>query len=265
MRNSWFFTALVVGLTLAGFSTTGNALALNSAELPKHVSWVRDPTEVSVIVRTLSNESGPSHQTAIHAIVVKPSLREEVLGPNGIADPKRRAMIAAEIDAAMALRRITKAQPKLPAWRIVAPPAERDLRNAYDEAQAKTGVEWQYLAAVHFVETKFGRIRGTSIAGAQGPMQFLPSTWKQYGNGGDINDSRDSIAAAARFLKAKGGPTNMRKALFRYNNSNRYVEAVMTYANHMANDPTMFRDYHSWNVIYRWTAGDVVLEPGYSG
>ena len=35
-----------------------------------------------------------------------------------------------------------------------------------------------------------GRIRGTSTAGARGPMQFLPPTWVADGAGGDIKDPR---------------------------------------------------------------------------
>jgi hypothetical protein len=235
-------------------------------ELPDGAQHVVDPTQRADIISALSGpwtaESGPRHQLAIHAIVLKPALTKPVLA--AIDDVDRRRLVESEIAAATKLRRITKAQPALPAWRIVAPASERELRGAYDEAQSQTGVRWEYLAAVHFVETKFGRIRGTSIAGAQGPMQFLPSTWKTYGNGGDINNSRDAIAAAARFLKAKGAPGDMRRALFRYNNSTRYVDAVSTYANNMINDPDIFRDYLGWNVIYRWTKGDVYLLPGYS-
>ena len=58
-----------------------------------------------------------------------------------------------------------------------------------------SGVPWNYLAAIHLIETRFGSIEGTSTAGAQGPMQFLPSTFEAYGDGGDIHSLRDSIMA----------------------------------------------------------------------
>ncbi len=91
----------------------------------------------------------------------------------------------------------------LPAWRIIEPlPAER-LRSIYRAAERRFGVEWEYLAAINLIETGMGRIRGTSVAGAQGPMQFIPSTWDTYGRG-DINDPRDAIMAAARYLDARG-------------------------------------------------------------
>jgi hypothetical protein len=57
-------------------------------------------------------------------------------------------------------------------------------------------VPWEFLAAIHLVETRMGRIRGTSSAGSQGPMQFLPSTWKRCGRGGDIQATGDASLAA---------------------------------------------------------------------
>jgi membrane-bound lytic murein transglycosylase B len=263
VTTSWFTIGLLVSTALL---PSGQAVAKDRPTLPKNVSWVVDDTDPIAIASALSvpwsAQSGPRHQGAIHAVVLAPALRDPVLA--AITDKQRRAVVAAEVDAALQLRRLTKPQPKLPAWLIKAPASAADLRAAYDAAQKETGVEWHYLAAVNFVETKFGRIRGTSIAGAQGPMQFLPSTWKQYGKGGDINSDKDSIAAAARFLKAQGAPKNMRKALFRYNNSKLYVDAVVTYATNMAADPAMLDDYHGWNVFYRWTEGDVVLQQGYT-
>ncbi len=44
-----------------------------------------------------------------------------------------------------------------------------------------------------------GRIRGLSVAGARGPMQFIPETWARWGRG-DIDSPRDSILAAGRYL-----------------------------------------------------------------
>jgi membrane-bound lytic murein transglycosylase B len=55
----------------------------------------------------------------------------------------------------------------------------------YRAAQRRFGVGWHVLAAVNMVETQFNRLRNDSTAGAQGPMQFIPSTWRAYGMGGD--------------------------------------------------------------------------------
>ncbi|HVM00094.1 MAG TPA: hypothetical protein VM324_12445, partial [Egibacteraceae bacterium] len=84
---------------------------------------------------------------------------------------------------------------KLPAWRIVPPPPADELKSYYHEAELATDVPWTYLAAVNLVETRMGRIRGDSVAGAQGPMQFMPATWAEWGEG-SVHDHRDAILAA---------------------------------------------------------------------
>ena len=117
----------------------------------------------------------------------------------------------------------TKLSSTLPAWRIVRPDPADELLDAYRDAEAEFGIPWRYLAAINLVETGIGRIRGTSIAGAQGPMQFLPATWEAYGGGGDINDTHDAIRGAARYLAANNGANDIANALYRYNHSNRYV------------------------------------------
>ena len=79
-----------------------------------------------------------------------------------------------------------------------------DAARGYREAERRFGVDWDYLAAINLVETGLGRIRGTSVAGAQGPMQFIPSTWDIYGEGRHQLDAHDSILAAGRFLRDQG-------------------------------------------------------------
>lgn len=108
-----------------------------------------------------------------------------------------------------------------------------------------------------------GRIRGTSVAGAQGPMQFLPSTWSRYGGGGDIDSNRDSILAAARMLAANGAPGDMAAALFRYNPSRHYVVAITAYASVMRAEERAYRGYYHWQVYYRMPDGDRLLPVGY--
>ena len=86
-----------------------------------------------------------------------------------------------------------------------AEPADR-LLGYYREAQRRFGVPWQVLAAVNFIETAFGKLRSSSTAGAQGPMQFLPATWRAYGLGGDVHDPHDSILGAANYLRRTARP-----------------------------------------------------------
>lgn len=168
------------------------------------------------------------------------------------------------VDARRHLEALTTPRDVMPAWRIVEPAPADELLGYYREAEAATGVGWNYLAAVNFIETTFGRVAGVSPAGAQGPMQFLPATFAQYGDGGDITSARDSIMAAGRMLAADGFTADKDAALFRYNNSEHYVRAVDDYATAMAADETVFPAYHRWQVFYNTTMGDVPLPVGYA-
>lgn len=152
----------------------------------------------------------------------------------------------------------------LPAWRINPPAPSSELLGYYRLAESATGVGWNYLAAINLVETAFGRIEGVSTAGARGPMQFMPATFAAYGDGGDILSPHDSITAAGRYLAANDFATNPDHALYRYNNSQLYVEAIKDYAAVIASEPSAFAAYHRWDVYYRTTAGDVVLPIGYA-
>ncbi len=168
------------------------------------------------------------------------------------------------VDARRQLTAMSKAKDTLPAWRIDPPAPADELLGYYREAESASGVGWTYLAAINLIETGFGRIAGVSTAGAQGPMQFLPSTFAAYGEGGDILSPHDSIMAAGRYLAANGFADDRDYALYRYNNSNQYVQAVNDYAAVLAADPAAFAGYYRWDVYYKTSAGDVLLPIGYS-
>lgn len=118
------------------------------------------------------------------------------------------------------------------------------LRAYYDEGQRRSGVAWQVLAAVNFVESDFGRLREASASGAQGPMQFIRATWATYGRG-NVHDPHAAILAAARFLHAAGAPTDERGALLRYNPSSLYVDAVERYAGRIRRDPVSLLAFYA--------------------
>jgi hypothetical protein len=176
--------------------------------------------------------------------------------------PSARAAMAANLSAAHALAGLEAPPRPLPPWRIIQPPAPRTLLAYFHLAQRRFGVRWQYLAAIELVETKFGRVRGPSSAGAQGPMQFLPSTWATYGRG-NIDNPHDAILAAARYLVASGAPADMTAALYHYNPSLNYVRAVQDYAARMRADPRAYYGYYYWQVIFRRLGGKVILPVGY--
>jgi membrane-bound lytic murein transglycosylase B len=168
----------------------------------------------------------------------------------------------ANVEAGSDLRELTQPRTELPPWRIVAPPPADELRAHYAAGQKEFGIDWTYLAAIHLVETRMGRIRGTSIAGAKGPMQFLPSTWARWGKG-DIENPRDAIHAAARYLRGHGAPADMDRALFAYNHSDLYVNAIKLYASLMRDEPRAYDAYYNWDVYYRTTKGDALLYVGW--
>jgi membrane-bound lytic murein transglycosylase B len=129
-------------------------------------------------------------------------------------------------------------------------PADR-LRAHYTAAQRRFGVGWHVLAAINFVESAFGRLRNESTAGARGPMQFIPATWRAYGLGGDIRDPRDAVLGAANYLHANGAPRSYRRALFHYNRSPHYVAAILHFARRIHRDPRAFYAYYAWQVYVR--------------
>ncbi|MGH2772969.1 MAG: transglycosylase SLT domain-containing protein [Actinomycetota bacterium] len=202
---------------------------------------------------------GRIQQAAYRKLVANPPWRAAAFSkaPAALEEVVRSNIIAGE-----ELRALTKPATTLPPWKIVAPPPADELRRYYAEAGDRFGIRWAYLAAIHLVESRMGRIRGTSSAGAQGPMQFIPSTWARYGEG-DINNPRDAITAAARYLKAAGAPGDMDRALYAYNHSDRYVRAINIYAGQMLGNERTYLAFYHWQVYVRTVNGDVLLEVGY--
>jgi Transglycosylase SLT domain len=168
------------------------------------------------------------------------------------------------VDARRQLDAMNEVKDTLPAWRIEPPIPAEDLMSFYRAAEAESGVGWNYLAAINLVETRFGSIVGVSSAGAEGPMQFLPSVFTGYGQGGDIHAPRDAIMAAGRYLAANGFAGDRDHAIYRYNHAHQYVQAVDQYAALIAADPAAFTAYYRWDVYYATTAGDVLLPIGYA-
>jgi membrane-bound lytic murein transglycosylase B len=87
-------------------------------------------------------------------------------------------------------------------------------------------------------------------------MQFLTSTWHRYGLGGDVNEPHDAILGAANYLHSSGAPANVRRALYSYNRSPAYVDAVLRYARRIGLDRTVFFALYNWQVFVKTPHGD---------
>jgi membrane-bound lytic murein transglycosylase B len=162
-----------------------------------------------------------------------------------------------------------------------------------DAADKSCNLSWPLVAAIGRVESNHGRYGGNHLDGngvsrpgiygipldggngtqkigdtdagqfdkdpqydrAVGPMQFIPSTWASYGMGGDIRDPRDAILGAANYLHANGAPGDYRAALYHYNPSRLYVDAVLGYAHRIRADTRNFFAYYAWQVFVRTPSG----------
>ena len=108
------------------------------------------------------------------------------------------------------------------------------------------GLSWTVLAAIGQIESADGQNMGPSSAGALGPMQFLPSTWRIWGIDGfgetghpNIMNPYDAVPSAARLLCADGAASSgqgLRNAIFDYNHATWYVNEVLTLAGEYAGE-----------------------------
>lgn len=133
------------------------------------------------------------------------------------------------------------------------PPSDRAVASippmylSLDQHAAVTcpGLPWTVLAAIGTVESDNGQslaagVRsGANFAGAEGPMQFEPTTFSSVavvGPGGadppSPYDPVDAVYSAARLLCTDGGgdPATIARAIYSYNHSADYVAQVLSLA-----------------------------------
>lgn len=141
--------------------------------------------------------------------------------------------------------------PVVPGRRAVPPGWEVLDQGA---AATCTGLPWGVLAAIGEVESDSGRstlpgvASGANPAGAEGPMQFEPSTFAAHavvGPGGvsppSPYDPADAVYTAAALLCADGGgtPPGVYGAVWDYDHSAVYVARVLVLARGLAADPLL--------------------------
>lgn len=177
-----------------------------------------------------------SNETGKQKVVIKPSVMLEIVRPKVEIVPGESEVQKQEKANAEASTRQLTARERTATE--VSEPAKSynldELRSLYRAAGAKFSVDWKLIEAVHQVET--GKSTNTCIksyAGATGPMQFLPSTFRHYANeGNDICALKDSVYAAANLLASSGADRgDIDSALFSYNHSMSYVNLVKSIMN----------------------------------
>ena len=120
-----------------------------------------------------------------------------------------------------------------------------DYLALYQQAAAAYGLPWELLAGIGKVECDNGQSSdpacfqegAVNSAGAGGPMQFLATTFAEYGTTPDGTGTpdrwnpADAVYSAANYLKASGAPQDIPDAVYAYNHSQTYVNQVIAYMN----------------------------------
>jgi len=247
-------------------TTTTIELAFNGRVVPNTPSTPSEAVDRFIAVeRLLRNDEtdptsypdlGHEQQVIVRTIARNPAWHDEILSELPL---EFRRIAELHLKARAQLGELHTAPPleSIPAWEIVDPEPMSEL------VAHSTGIEWEILAAINLIETGMGRIDGLSSAGAQGPMQFLPSTWDEVSEGGDINSPRDAIGGAARYLLRRGANDDIRQGLWGYNNSDSYVNAVLAYAELLRLDDRALRGLYNWEIYVGTVAGTLWLPVGF--
>ena len=252
---------LVAAFVLAGAPPPNTPLPQTAASVARTLTQTDADLREAVSRWTQKSAPAPSdlvltalyEQRLYRLLAREPKLANATMPALG---PRLRATTRDLLAAHRELYRLTPPLPSRAKIKVGTAAPAAMLLSYYREAQRRFHVAWDVLASVNFVESKFGKLRNASASGAQGPMQFMPATWSQYGLGGNIHDPHDAIFGAANYLRASGAPRDMRRALHAYNPSPAYVDAVLRYARAMRTDRAMFYELYNWQVFLKTPRGE---------
>lgn len=218
MRNKLFSVVLV------GLATLSPAVTI--ADPATYVNEPGDEVKTVAVVKSLVD----TYELPTKEEIAKGQIEENL---KRIEEERKIAEAAAQAAAAAEAARVAASRKV-----VVVNSAPVDMQALYSAAGSRFGVSPALLAAVHFVESgQRGDTTVSSYAGAQGPMQFMPSTFRAYAVDGDgdgvanIYDVHDAVFTASKYLAANGAASgNVTNALFRYNHSMSYVQKVLSIA-----------------------------------
>jgi len=161
----------------------------------------------------------------------------------GVAMPALKREVRAALGGAG--RVISLREPELPVDTSTHSGKPATYLQLFRESAARycPGMSWTVLAAIGQIESGDGANNGPSTAGAEGPMQFLPSTWQEWGitafgepGPPDVMNPYDAVPSAARYLCAAGAstPAGLPRAILAYNHATWYVTEVLALAQQYA-------------------------------
>ena len=230
-------------------------------QLTEALRTIRDPAASAAAVEA----AGRRQQLLLRRLAAHPDWQAGALAAAGddVRAFAANDLVALNAPGDPALAKPIPSLDALPAWTIRSPLPADELLGYYREAQAATGIPWTYLAAINLVETRMGRIVGPSSVGAQGPMQFMPTTWAACCTG-DPHADHDAIIGAATYLRRRGGPADMTRAVLGYNPNDAYLAMIDRYVANLTADARLYAGYHAWQVFVATTAGPVRLPEGYA-
>ena len=161
----------------------------------------------------------------------------------GVAMPALKHEVRAALGGAG--RVVSLREPQLPVDTSTSSGKPANYLQLFRESAARycPGMSWTVLAAIGQIESGDGANVGPSTAGAEGPMQFLPSTWQEWGitafgepGPPNVMDPYDAVPSAARYLCAAGAgtPAGLPRAVLAYNHASWYVAKVLALAQQYA-------------------------------
>ena len=108
----------------------------------------------------------------------------------GVAMPALKREVRAALGGAG--RVVSLRQPQLPVDTSTHGGKPATYLELFRESAARycPGMSWTVLAAIGQIESGDGANVGPSSAGAEGPMQFLPSTWREWGSPRSVSPAR---------------------------------------------------------------------------